>query len=233
MAGLSMARLRHMAVYRDKSETTGLLKTALGKAQAAFTEVKRDTEAEWGEFASLHSMIQATRPALTANGLACNGEYQTIDGQLYLVTVLEHGESGEWVSSVLPIKVSDDTDLTVAYMTRMRRVNYATILELAPENEKKSEQLLSAASAQAAAHNWKEQRALAANAIAAAATVDRVNSIVSTVKDKIAKQQMDPHDLASLEEAAARRINAIAKAIAEPRQAPPARRPSTKQEVPA
>lgn len=233
MSGLSMARLRHMAVYRDKSETTGLLKSALCKAQAKFSEVRRDTEAEWGEFASLDSMIRATRPALTAEGLAVNGEFQTVDGQLYLVTVLEHGESGEWVSSLLPITMSDDPDTTVAYMTRMRRVNYATILNLAPEGEKKSEQLLSGAAAQAAAKSWQEQRSLAANAIAAAASIDRVNEIVTAVKAKIAKQQMDPHDLAALEEAAGRRMAALAKPSPAPRQAPPAKRPTTKQEVPA
>jgi hypothetical protein len=223
-----MAKLRRMAVYRDKSETTGLVMSALCVAQSQFLPIERETEADWGMFASLNSMIRATKKALTDNGLAIHNEYQSVDGQLYLITVLTHGESDEWVSSMLPIKMVEDTQDTVAYMTTMRRVNYAAVLCLAPEDEKKAEQKIAGADAQAAAKAWVEQKALASNAIAAAATAARLDQIVATVKDKIAKHEMDPHDLAAIEESANRRRADLQKAASAAPQVASVKRATTK-----
>jgi hypothetical protein len=229
---VQMASLRRrMSVYRDKSDGTGKLMSALAAAQAKFAPIERETEADWGMFASLNSMIRATKPALTDHGLAVHNEYQCIDGQLYLVTVLTHGESDEWVSSLLPIKTMDDTQDTVAYMTTMRRVNYAAILCLAPEDEKRAEQAIANADAKAASEDKDEQYRLAKDAIAAAMNAERLASILAKAESRAAAGKMDPAHIPELLKSAQKREKELAAMVAKA-SAPPAQ-PKKPQEVSA
>lgn len=212
---------RRMSVYRDKSDSTGKLMAALAKAQSQFLPIERETEADWGMFASLNSMIRSTKKALTDNGLAIHNEYQCIDGQLFLVTVLTHGESDEWVSSLLPIKTLDDTQDTVAYMTTMRRVNYAAILCLAPEDEKKAEQAIANADAKAVSEDWEEQYRLAKDAIAVAMNAERLASILAKAEQRASAGKMDPAHLPELLKATQKRERDLAAMVAKA-SAPPA-----------
>ncbi len=80
--------------------------TALAKAQSQFTVAAYDELNPHfkSKFASYKSLVAATRPALTANGLAVNHKTVTdIDGKQYMITRLMHN-SGQYDASLVPLK---------------------------------------------------------------------------------------------------------------------------------
>jgi hypothetical protein len=73
---------------------------ALAKAQGAFTRVRKDATGRMGnqsyQYASLDAMVEATRPALAAAGLAVSFWPQVLEGGRYRLTTMLAGAGG-WV----------------------------------------------------------------------------------------------------------------------------------------
>ena len=211
------ARPRRAFVYREKSDRTGNLMEAFAKASSEFLPVERDTKAEWGWFASLRSMKRATSAALGDHQIAVWHEVSEIEGRLYLIAVMGHGPSDEWVSSVFPLRQTGDTDQDLAYLTKMRRVSYATLLCLAQEDEPEVNEIPGAtrdADYMVKALAWAEQHRLAGDAIAVATSVRRLDEIIARIHAKASAGEMDPAIVSDLTTAAERRKKKIAADVA-------------------
>ncbi len=234
MADMTFARPRRVFVYRECSERQGQLMGAFAKASGEFLPVERDTKAEWGWFASLKSMKRSTTAALAKHELAVWHEEAEIDGKPYLVCIMGHS-SGEWTSYVKALKVTGDTDADLAYLTKMRRVTYAAILCLAPEDEPEATETSESKddeNAKARAAAWAEQQRLAKDAIAAATTTKRLDEIVAKVKAKADAGEMDPQhmdDLAAMVESKRGKIAAALADLAKPKKAVAPKRPETQE----
>lgn len=106
---------------------------ALAKAQASFGPVVKDEKGPYGLFASLNSMIGATRPALGANGLSVMQPPMPIidsKGKAWCVTQVSHS-SGEWVRCACETLIFENPQKTMGFFSYMRRMSYGGILCLA------------------------------------------------------------------------------------------------------
>ena len=119
----------------------GPLYAALAKAQAGFTAIQKDRDGQAGhqkfKYANLAQLIEATRPALTANGLAV---FQLIstndDGKHVISTALAH-DSGIAITTRVVV-ANANFDRIQDYgkvVTYMRRYAYSAILCLAADDE--------------------------------------------------------------------------------------------------
>ncbi len=113
------------------SDQIDQLATALAKAQAEFTTAKKDKDNPFfkSKYADFESVVIATRPALTKNGLSMvQNVFRFNDGHHYLVTMLLHS-SGQWIKSKAqhnPQK-SDIQSLS-SYNTYLKRMCYSSMV---------------------------------------------------------------------------------------------------------
>lgn len=97
--------------FTRRSKSCGALFGALAKAQTAYgvvTKNRKNTHLNT-QYADMESVVNATRPALNANGLAITESSGQIDGEFYVVVTLGH-ESGEWSETWCPVSVIDSTN---------------------------------------------------------------------------------------------------------------------------
>lgn len=126
-----------------KSESIGKIAEALAKAQGEFKALVKNkivtvrgvtkTGKSYNydfKYADLEQIIQITRPALSANGIAM---IQTI-GNNEISTMLIHS-SGEWISDSIPIILDGDMQVRGAKITYLRRYSAAAILNLSAEDD--------------------------------------------------------------------------------------------------
>jgi hypothetical protein len=187
-AEFAISSPRKVFVYREKTEQTYRLQKSLSLAQGSFAKVVKNKVGQYGPFADLASMRDATVPALAANGLCVTQEYAMQGGEIVLVTTLGH-ESGEWVSSVLPVKQAASPQQTMGYMTYMRRAAYAAILCLAAEEEDDGRTAESAAASSISESSQSlEQRAAAV--IQTAQSQEALDTILRKVEQQIASGKM-------------------------------------------
>lgn len=123
------------------SEQINELAAALSKAQGAFLNpgrnrevtVKSDKGSYKFSYATFDEIINCTRPALAANNLSY---MQALDGAS-VTTILMHA-SGQWISSELPIKVSEGRNAAQAYgsaVTYAKRYALTAMLGIASEED--------------------------------------------------------------------------------------------------
>jgi hypothetical protein len=126
-----------METTSTRSETVGGLVAALAKAQGAFTPIKKSREVSVAmksggrytySYATLDSVLAATVPALSANGIALTA---TVGDRLTIM--LMHGE--EWISSSVAIKSGDDWQAYGSALTYARRYLITTMLAVASEED--------------------------------------------------------------------------------------------------
>ena len=83
------------------SQTIGELATALAKAQAGLSTVKKDKKANAGKFgytyASLTTVMEAVLPHLAANNLCVLQSVQKSEGAIATITTRLVHASGEWI----------------------------------------------------------------------------------------------------------------------------------------
>lgn len=112
--------------------------TALAKAQGEFkvAELNKKNPYFKSSYADLESIVQASRPALTKNGLAViQNLIHTDDGLLVLITKLMH-TGGQWIQSkvkILPAK--NDIQTISSTITYQKRICYATLLGVVSGDE--------------------------------------------------------------------------------------------------
>jgi hypothetical protein len=208
---------RKLFLYREKSDHTGELYTALAAATMAFLPVEKDTDGEFGRYASLSSLHRSTKLQCAEVGLVITGETTPIDGVINLAASLVHGPSDQWVCSVVGIRDNGDIRRTLADIGWWRRTHYALLLNLTAEAEGESlppspsEGGENEESRPAASNgDWLIQQQLAVDAISTATTVARINKILARVRDKIVAGDMNPMSLGALETLAQSRFEEIA-----------------------
>jgi hypothetical protein len=117
------------------NEGLGELAIALAKAQMEFLPVVKNREVKAGgrysfRYADLQALLEATRPALSANGLTI---VQTVgDGEL--TTMLLHA-SGAYISSSAKFPTDGNMQEMGKNITYMRRYQYSAMLSLASEDD--------------------------------------------------------------------------------------------------
>lgn len=120
-------------LFMEQTPEISQYSDALAKAQASFGPVVKDERGPYGLFASLNSMISATRPALGANGLSVmQPPMPLIDskGKAWCVTQVSHS-SGEWVRCACETLIFENPQKTMGFFSYMRRMSYGGILCLA------------------------------------------------------------------------------------------------------
>jgi len=204
---------RKIFLYREKSDRTGELYTALAEATLKFLPIERDTDGEFGRYASLPSLHRSTKTQCAEVGLVVTGETTPIDGVIHLTATLAHGPSDQWISSTVGIGMGNDIRRTLADIGWWRRTHYALLLNLTAEAEGESLPPSEGESGEPAVTNadWLVQQQLAIDAISTATTVARVTKLLARVRDKIAAGDMNPHGLGALEQLGKQRCDEITK----------------------
>ena len=128
----------------DKSEQINELATALSKAQAKFTHVKKDKTAKirmraGGEYtyayADLGSTWDVARAAMTENGLSVAQLPSFADGWLILDTMLMH-TSGQYLSSQMRARADEmDVKSIGSIITYLRRYAFSATIGLVADED--------------------------------------------------------------------------------------------------
>ena len=127
------------------SQQINELATALAKARAEFTEIKKNREAQIGnqkyKYAEFDALLEATTPALSKHGLFFTQDTTLEDGALILRSMLMHS-SGQWMETGgCPIYVDHEDQRGNAMQqlgkshTYARRYDAGAILGVCPESD--------------------------------------------------------------------------------------------------
>jgi hypothetical protein len=125
------------------SETIGMLVAALATAQQAFTPILKENEnpAFRSKYSDLATVIAATQPALSKNGLVVmqmtRSEFGEDDAKMLTVTTMLAHTSGEWIASdlTLPAMMRErfDAQAVGSAITYGRRYGLQAILGVSAE----------------------------------------------------------------------------------------------------
>jgi len=113
----------------NQSDTLNELYTALNSAQQEMSIAKTDSDNPFfkSKYADFASIVRATRPALSSNGLCIIQTIQTESDRTFLVTRLAH-KSGQWIDSKAMISPQKpDIQSFGSYITYMKRYAYSAI----------------------------------------------------------------------------------------------------------
>jgi len=114
------------------SPSIGKLGSALAKAQGEFMVAGKSSANPFfkSKYADLTSIVNATRPALVKYDLSVAQDvFHMSDGNDYLITLLIHGESDQWLKSKAKIapQKSDIQSLS-SYNTYLQRICYGSLV---------------------------------------------------------------------------------------------------------
>lgn len=119
------------------SPETAEIAAALAKAQAEYTEISSSKVNPYlgNLFQDIHSLIKATRPALSKNGLCVAQHIISDDGATILYTILNHA-SGQWLKSTMRITPpKNDVQIMCSYTTTLKRLAYGSLVGIVMEDE--------------------------------------------------------------------------------------------------
>ena len=120
-----------------QSETIGALAAALAKAQGAIKPAAMDRDNPFfkSRYATLTSLWEAARDALSANGLAVTQATDVSDGEIVLITTLLHS-SGEWIGGVYPVRATDAKPQSLgSAITYARRYAFGALVGLIADDD--------------------------------------------------------------------------------------------------
>lgn len=133
----------------NRSEQIGQLVAALAAAQARFVAIGKDRTARIQStkgtfsytYADLATVVEATRPALTEQGLAVMQPVQLTDGRIVVTTVLGH-KSGEWICEEMswPVAVADNRSIGSGITYARRHAYLAMVGGAATDEDDDAEQ---------------------------------------------------------------------------------------------
>lgn len=113
------------------------------------------------KYADFMSVVEASRPALTKNGLAVTQQItQAEEGSPFLETTLMH-ISGQWVSSRMKIvPAKSDVQSLSSHITYLKRVCYSSLMGVVTGDEDDDGELAVASSRQAPRSNTREEEVI-------------------------------------------------------------------------
>jgi len=123
----------------QRSESINELATALAVAQGAIANAPKDAKGQSGNkvyrYATLASIWDACRQALTANGLSVSQDNVVEPGGVKTTTLLMHS-SGQWLSNELVMPLEDRSQKGIGMaITYARRYALGAMVGVAPEDE--------------------------------------------------------------------------------------------------
>ena len=193
-------------VYVERSKDLKELSESLVLAMGLMDEPKKNRKGQYGEYADLSALRRAARGPLAQNGLAVLQTFHPAGDDLILNTTLLH-KTGQYVSSQVPIKVSQNPQHTSAYCTYMRRMAYASMLGLSSEDDDDGE-----SAADAAAQDSKTRLLdLAAKKLAAASTVEEIDALLSRAEERLASEEISAADMNEIRKRAGFRKQALSR----------------------
>lgn len=215
-----MSTLSH-CVYREKSQSTGQLVEAMCQASLEFLplvydEVGYDEDDNEYRYASLTAINKATKAALCRHGIFLHTDYGFDEGGMYATAVLDH-TSGEFISSYIRVKEYMSIHRQKAAMTLMRRTAVEGLLNISAEADDDaaccaSEDKHNAAIAEAGPvtdPKAVKREEMARSAIEAADTPERVEEIMTKVRQMIEAGMMLGASMNVLEPVATARVNEL------------------------
>jgi len=121
----------------DKSAELDQLGTALAKAQSEIEGAAKSAKNPHlrSKYADFLSVVEATRPALTSNGLSISQPITYVDNIPAINTILLHS-SGQYISSSMPIEVHEQKGINKmqalgSAVSYARRYAYESIVGVA------------------------------------------------------------------------------------------------------
>ena len=135
----------------ENSDSIAKLTDALAKAQVCYLPVKRTLKVSFPtkvgqkeyNYAPLEEVIEATRKALSDNGLAIMQPTKIIEGKLIVETLLSHN-SGEWIKGEILIESQDASPQSKgSALTYARRYALSSMLGVASEEDDDAERAMS------------------------------------------------------------------------------------------
>jgi hypothetical protein len=184
--------LRCVPFRREQSPTLGRLFKAWAAAKLEpdwHSEINKNATAQYGGFVNMAGLIGATEKALAKHHLIVNQTFLH-DGDpapLLLVTEIGHGESGEFIRSILPVPRGGKIHEQKSAITYMRRAGYEALLGLAPADPKSDDDGDAANNARRPADDpseWRRVELVAKQKIGAAKTKDELMALVARVQAK-------------------------------------------------
>jgi hypothetical protein len=139
---------RRAYVYRESSDGTHELYRDLALAQGEIGSIPKRHKSHYGMYADLSDIRESTHRQLAKYGLSVTQTMQLAGTELVLVTTLGH-KSGQWLSSVVPIRQASNPQQTAAFVTYVRRMSLAAILNLATDEQDDGESAALAAAGSA------------------------------------------------------------------------------------
>lgn len=124
----------------EMSESVAKLAAALAKAQGEMGGAVKDAAnpAFKSKYATLEAVIDAVKPALSANGIAyVQAPGEVGEAGVPITTVLVHGESGEWMRSTLTVPLGNRRDAqgVGSAISYGRRYSLMSVLGIAAEDD--------------------------------------------------------------------------------------------------
>jgi hypothetical protein len=181
------------AVYRrEQSTTLGHLFKAWAAAKLEpewHSEIHKNATAQYGGFVNMAGLIGATEKALAKHHLVVNQTFLH-DGDpapLLLVTEIGHGESGEFIRSILPVPRGGKIHEQKSAITYMRRAGYEALLGLAAADPKSDDDGDAANAVRSPADDpsdWRRLELVAKQKISAAKTREELMALVARVQTK-------------------------------------------------
>jgi hypothetical protein len=197
---------RRAYVYRESSDSCHLLYDALAAAQGKIGTIPKRHRSHFGAYADLADIREFTHKALAEAGLAVHQTLQLVSNDLVLVTTLGH-RSGQWISSVCPIKAAANPQQTAAAVTYARRMAFSGILCLATEEEDDGETAAVAAASSGTGSPTLFTRAM--SAVQSCTTKKDLREKIEKAHKLSEEGQFDSHQLEQLMAAA----DAVAKRL--------------------
>ena len=122
-------------IYPYYTAETNELFAALSQAQGEFKEAEFDRNGNWGSYATLNSLRNATQAALTKYGLSIKQDPVSEDTKYYIYTTLGH-KSGQYSISRLELRIAGpDMQKLGAAITYGKRYAYSSILGIYAEQD--------------------------------------------------------------------------------------------------
>lgn len=181
-----------LLVRREQSPTLGHLFKAWAAAKLEpdwHSEIHKNATAQYGGFVNMAGLIGATEKALAKHQLVVNQTslHDNGAGPLLLVTEIGHGDSGEYVRSILPVPRGGKIQVQKSAITYMRRAGYEALLGLAAADPKSDDDGDAANNVRPPADDpseWRRLELVAKQKIGAAKNKEELMSLVERVQAK-------------------------------------------------
>jgi hypothetical protein len=204
---------------REHSPSLGHLFKAWAAAKLEpdwHSEIHKNATAQYGGFVNMAGLIGATEKALAKHQLIVNQTFlhDSDTGPLLLVTEIGHGDSGEFVRSILPVPRGGKIQEQKSAITYMRRAGYEALLGLAPADTKSDDDGDAANNVRSPSDDpgeWRRIEMVAKQKISAAKTKDELMALIARVQAKFDTGELPQHAVDRLLTAADERSKALVK----------------------